>query len=209
MSVCNSISYPSFLHFLLIFVLYPPPPSPTYLPGSEDLTATSYHPQWSHCAVPILPTEIGSLDEGDISPLTCSITKMASNSALRISFNTNLRVSDCSDCCVRWFVTVNGSECLNPAPIEAVVYNLKADNVNIHRAATIAGICSETAAGALGEGVWTAVLNVMQCDGFNTSYNAYTGFQTLSTINIEEMPRRKYPSSTPVCQLCHTDTNCL
>lgn len=142
--------------------------------------------------MPELPAEVGGLDEGPITSLTCKISKTASDSALRVNFNTNLRVSECSNCCVRWFVTFNGTECVDPAPIEAVIYNLNADDVNIHRAATIAGICSATEAEVLGEGVWEAVLNVMQCKDFNMTYNAYTGFQTLSTINLEEMPMCKY-----------------
>lgn len=160
--------------------------------GSKALTATSFHPQWSHCAIPGLSEELGDVDEDKITALRCTINKTASDSSLRVNFNTNLRVSECSNCCVRWFVTINGTECVDPAPIEAVVYNLNAEDVNIHRAATIAGMCSATEAGALGEGVWEAMLNVMQCKDFNMTYNAYTGFQTVSTINLEEMPMRKY-----------------
>ncbi len=61
------------------------------------------------------------------------------DSVVRVTFNGNIRVTDCHDCCMRWFVTLNGEECANPAPIEAVVYSTDAERVNIHRAATLTG----------------------------------------------------------------------
>ena len=59
---------------------------------------------------------------------------------MRVTFNGNIRVTDCHDCCMRWFITLNGEECSDPAPIEAVIYSTDAERVNIHRGATITGI---------------------------------------------------------------------
>ena len=40
---------------------------------------------------------------------------------------------------MRWFITLNGEECSDPAPIEAVIFSSNARTANIHRGATIAG----------------------------------------------------------------------
>ena len=42
---------------------------------------------------------------------------------------------------MRWFITINGSECVSPAPIEAVIYTTNARTINVHRGSTIAGEC--------------------------------------------------------------------
>ena len=88
---------------------------------------------------------------------------------------------------MRWFITINGSECVDPAPIDGVLYNSESF-INIHRGTTITGICNQTENGTLmGVGTYEAVLNVGMCEGFNESYNVFTGFQGVSTMNIEEM----------------------
>ena len=93
---------------------------------------------------------------------------------------------------MRWFITINGSECVDPAPIDGVLYN-SASYINIHRGTTITGICNQTENGTLmGVGTYEVVLNVGMCEGFNESYNVYTGFQGVSTMNIEEMPLREW-----------------
>ena len=53
------------------------------------------------------------------------------------------------------------------------------------------GICRETSSGVIPSGPLQAQLNVGMCEGFNETFNAFTGFQSVSTINIEEMPTRK------------------
>ena len=47
---------------------------------------------------------------------------MQSNSALRVSFQGNMRVRG-SFGCNRWYFKFNGNECSGPMTIEAVVYN--------------------------------------------------------------------------------------
>ncbi len=67
------------------------------------------------------------------------MTKITGDSIIRATFNGNIRVTGCHDCCMRWFLTLNGEECVDPAPLEAVIYSTDAEAVNIHRAATITG----------------------------------------------------------------------
>ena len=99
------------------------------------VNATAYHPQWSHCAI----NGIGGLNEGALEQTTCLFNKTSSDSAVKVSFNGNLRITNCEDCCMRWFITINGSECVSPAPIEAVIYSTNARTINVHRGSTIAG----------------------------------------------------------------------
>lgn len=41
---------------------------------------------------------------------------------------------------MRWYITLNGEECSDPAPVEAVLYSSNAQTVNVHKGATIAGM---------------------------------------------------------------------
>ena len=81
--------------------------------------------------------EEGSTDNGSVA--NCTGNKNSDDSALRVTFNGNIRVTDCHDCCMRWYITMNGEECTDPAPIEAIIYSTDAAQVNVHRAATITG----------------------------------------------------------------------
>ena len=104
------------------------------------VNSTAYHPQWSHCAIGQITG--GGLDEGALEEIACLFNKTSSGSAVKVSFNGNIRVTNCEECCTRWFITINGSECVSPAPIEAVIYTTNAETINVHRGSTIAGECS-------------------------------------------------------------------
>lgn len=94
----------------------------------------------------------------------------------------------CSECCGRWFITFNGEECSDPAPIDGVVHSLNATSVNIHRSSTITGLCSGTRSGPLaGNQSYTVLLNLENCGTNNL--NAYTGFEGVTSMVIEEWPK--------------------
>jgi len=151
-------------------------------PQSDDTNV--YFPYYSHCAIPNVNE---GLDEGPVNQTACGITKQSQDSALKITFNGNLRITDCSDCCARWFVTIDGLECSDP--IEGVVYSVNGSGINIHRASVISGLCGSTSDGAaISAGRHIVVMNVGQCTGFNETFNAYTGFSSVSTVTIEEIP---------------------
>lgn len=100
-----------------------------------------YHPQWQHCA--ILPDDImdGDLDNGPLPDISCVLNKTEKESSVRATFNTNLNLFSCEECCMRWFVTLNGEECTDPAPIEAVVAASDVTTLSIHRGSTVTGEC--------------------------------------------------------------------
>lgn len=101
------------------------------------VNATVYHPQWTHCSIPTI--QGGGSDEGALESTTCTMNKTNSDSSIRVAFNGNIRITNCQNCCMRWFVTINGEECSDPAPIEAVIFSTNARTVNVHRGSTIAG----------------------------------------------------------------------
>ncbi|CAH3170002.1 unnamed protein product [Porites lobata] len=53
----------------------------------------------------------------------CAFNKLQSNSALRVSFQGNMRVYGSSIKCNRWYFKFNGNECSGPMAIDTVVYN--------------------------------------------------------------------------------------
>ena len=55
---------------------------------------------------------------------------------------------------------------------------------------TRAGLCQGTISGGLPVGNVTALLNVGMCNGFNQTYNAFTGFGTSVAMFVEEYPKR-------------------
>ena len=69
--------------------------------------------------------------------------------------------------------------------------------LNIERAllSISAGICREISSGVIPSGTLQAQLNVGRCDGFNETFNAFTGLASVSTINIEELPTRAYKTN--------------
>lgn len=143
-----------------------------------------YYPYYSHCAI----SEVNDgLDSGPINQTACGIDKQSDSSTLKITFNGNLRITGCSRCCARWFVTIDGMECSQS--IEGVVYSVNGSGVNIHRASVISGLCDTTSDGSgISAGRHVVVMNVGECEGFNETFNAYTGFSTVSTMTIEELP---------------------
>ncbi|XP_035693974.1 collagen triple helix repeat-containing protein 1-like [Branchiostoma floridae] len=80
---------------------------------------------------------------------------------------------------MRWFFTVNGEECNNPAPIDGVVYTT---GVNVHRVSTIDGLCYNLPTGPL-----TVTLNVGTCADGHAGGDAYTGWNSYSRVILEEL----------------------
>ncbi|XP_066266625.1 collagen triple helix repeat-containing protein 1-like, partial [Branchiostoma lanceolatum] len=118
-------------------------------------------------------------DSGKI--VDCQFNKVSSTTALRLTWNGDLRytVTGSSAGCMRWFFTVNGEECGNPAPIDGVVYT---PGVNIHRVSTIDGLCYNLPAGPL-----TVALNVGTCADGTNGGNAFTGWNSFSRMILEEL----------------------
>ena len=96
-----------------------------------------------------------------------------------------MRVAGSSVKCSRWFFKFNGNECSGPMTIEAVVYNSwPSGNPQLFHHRSFEGYCENIPQGRVTVELW-----VGQCHGGHTLGDAYTGWQSVSRIMIEEVSR--------------------
>ena len=81
---------------------------------------------------------------------------------------------------------------MDPAPIDAVIYTVNGTQINIHRGSTITGICRGVGNGNIPMGSVEVKLNLGVCGGYNETFDSYTGLQSLSVIEVEEIPLREW-----------------
>ena len=115
----------------------------------------------------------------------CIFKKMSDNTGLRVFWNGVLRLEGCDNCCRRWYFTFNGAECSAPAAIDGVVYiryGSGSRHKNLHRPRHIEGICDKIHKGTVRVGFW-----VGNCAGYGSA-DAYTGWNSVSRIYVEEVP---------------------
>ncbi|XP_035693944.1 collagen triple helix repeat-containing protein 1-like [Branchiostoma floridae] len=116
-------------------------------------------------------------DSGKI--VDCQFNKASSTTALRLTWNGELRYHGFgSSACLRWFFTINGEECSNPAPIDGIAYTYGFD---IHRVSTIDGLCYNLPAGPL-----MVALNVGTC-AHGQAADAMAGYNSSSRVILEEL----------------------
>ena len=108
--------------------------------------------------------------------------KKRDDTYLRVFFGGTLRIYNCNACCKRWFFTFNGAECSDH--IEGVYYMWKGlGREDLHRHRHIEGYCGNIKKGTIRVG-----FNVGNCHGFGNA-DAYTGYNAVSRIVVEEVPR--------------------
>ena len=96
-----------------------------------------------------------------------------------------MRVEGTSRKCNRWFFKFNGNECSGPMTIEAIVYNnWPSGNPNLLHHRSFEGYCENIPQGRVSVELW-----VGQCPNGNRLGDAYTGWQSVSRIMIEEVSR--------------------
>jgi len=131
---------------------------------------------WKQCAWR------GRTDEDNGKIKECSFNKLHDNTALRVSYQGNVRVYS-NNKCNRWYFKFNGSECSGPLPIDSVVYTNWAGGIsNVLRSHFFEGYCENLARGTV-----SVELLVGRCPGESLG-NAYTGWKSVSRIVIEEVP---------------------
>ena len=114
----------------------------------------------------------------------CAFNKLQSNSALRVSFQGNMRVNG-NVKCNRWYFKFNGNECSGPMTIEAAVYNYwPSGNPNLLHHRSFDGYCENIPQGAVRVELW-----VGQCSSGHALGDAHTGWSSVSRIIIEEVSR--------------------
>ena len=87
--------------------------------------------------------------------------------------------------CNRWFFKFNGNECSGPMTIDAVVYNCwPSGNPNQLHHRSFEGYCENIPQGRVTVELW-----VGKCPSGHTLGDAYTGWESVSRIMIEEVSR--------------------
>ena len=114
----------------------------------------------------------------------CVFNKNFSDTSLHVYWTGVLRIAGCDSCCKRWYFTFNGAECSGPLPIDGIVYMSKSSGKNPLRVRHIEGHCNNIHKGKVRLGFW-----VTNCAGHSGSYDAYTGWNSVSRIFIEEVPK--------------------
>lgn len=170
---------------LLYFFTSPALPNPT--------TDGSFYPNWVQC---VTPTPLNST-VNDSTVMTCNFTKQQSATVLRVAWDGNIGVVGCENCCMRWFITIDGKECSNPGPIDvAIRQDLSELGGNTlfeeYRPASVVGYCRGSASSNLTVGAHTIGLSVGACADsagldFTTS-EVLTGYNSVSRFIIEELP---------------------
>ena len=61
----------------------------------------------------------------------------------------NVRQHRCTNCCARWFVTIDGSECSTPDTIETTIYS--SSSYHIFFPTSITGVCALSAGAPIGK----------------------------------------------------------
>ena len=115
----------------------------------------------------------------------CSLNKLRSDTAIKVSFQGIMRVYGSSEKCNRWFFKFNGNECSGPMTIEAVVCNnWQSGNPNLHHHRSFEGYCENIPQGTVKVELW-----VGSCPSGSPLGDAYTGWSSVSRIMIEEVSR--------------------
>ena len=114
---------------------------------------------------------------------TCDFQKVFSNSALRVTYQGDMRLLGSSNGdCRRWYITINGAECSSPAPIDAILHVNKVSGLNLHRPSTLDGLCYNIPAGRV-----TVGLSVGKCNHYPDVGNAATCWNSVCRLIIEEV----------------------
>ena len=110
--------------------------------------------------------------------------KKYSDTALHVYYAGNFGIRGCDNCASRWYFTFNGAECSSPGSVEGAVYMYRRyRNRSLHRHRHIEGHCNNIQRGKVRVGFW-----VGKCKGEKLA-DAETGWQTVSRIFIEEVPK--------------------
>ena len=114
----------------------------------------------------------------------CDFVKKYPDTSLHVYYAGNLRVSECFDCCSRWYFTFNGIECSSPGTIDGAFYMYHGNAQNLFRHRHIEGHCNNIPEGKVQVG-----FSVGTCLTGHKLADAWTGWHSLVRIFVEEVPK--------------------
>ncbi len=139
-------------------------------------------------------TANGLLRQRESTPLPSPqvyFNKDHDHTVLRLTWEGNFRKKSCTNCCARWWITIDGSPCSNYEEITTSISSSSA--YDIFAPTTISGICYQSAGLPIFAGNHTIKLEVGPCSGSRIS-NAGSGFFSSSRLIVDELPTRKHLS---------------
>ena len=129
--------------------------------------------------------------EAEVGQLaSMSFKKTRSDTYLRLTWSSTMRQMNHNKCS-QWYFMINGRECTSPAPINGIIFQFyhnggSSSQVNDHRHTTIVGVCKATSSGDLQSASYQISMNIKDCPSYSGT-EAYTGWQTTSSMIIEEL----------------------
>ena len=129
------------------------------------------------------------LDNGQL--VSMPFKKSRSDTYLRLTWSSDMR-QYLHHKCSQWYFMINGRECSSPASIVGNIYHRidspgSTPNNNVHRHNTIVGVCRATSAGTLQSASHQISMNVRHCPFGYSPGNAATGWESTSTMIVEEL----------------------
>lgn len=151
-------------------------PPPTYV----------YQPHYCH----FFYSNLGGDQERNLGTIAHVIfNKLHDHTVLKLTWEGNARKRSCTDCCAKWWFTIDGSGCTKPEDIYTSISSSNA--LNIFLPTTLTGVCFATLGLPLQKGQRRIKLMVGNCDNSRITDLA-TGFESSSRIIVEEIPRGGY-----------------
>ena len=97
--------------------------------------------------------------------MTCDFSKQRIDSTLRVAWDGNIAVVSCDNCCMRWFITIDGQECSDPGPIDIAI---RQDQTELdediwyddYRPASVVGYCCGNESGGFVAISWQKLENL-------------------------------------------------
>ena len=157
---------------------------------ADNQNAVNFWPSITECPMTISPENRGKINT---SLHSCSFQKRQATTVVKVSWYGNVAVEQCSSCCMRWYITVNGQECANPGVIDGAVQRSLGTRTTpfaLRRPSAISGICygpTGDANSRFGVGTNTVNLVVGPCPGSNDTFPVSTGYNSNSRFIIEEI----------------------
>ncbi|XP_066930896.1 collagen triple helix repeat-containing protein 1-like [Clytia hemisphaerica] len=146
--------------------------------GKNGKDGTAAKKNWKECAWYNIADD---KDHGVVK--SCSFKKNSTSTYMKVVVSSGMRITNCNQCCKRWFVTFDGHECA-PVPIDGIVYMHEGTGnryKNQHRPQVITGHCKISKSNII-----NVALNVGNCNGYG-NVDAQTGWNSATRIQIEEV----------------------
>ena len=140
-----------------------------------------------------------STEDNTSNLYACTFPKRVADTSLKVSWDGNVAVLNCTDCCMRWYIAIDGEECQDPGPIDGAIRQDLSDSsvgtFDLYRPISVAGFCRGTNSSTpLSGGDHVISLGVGACaptdDEELNMADVVIGYNSVSRVIIEEFPNQ-------------------